>query len=69
MVSITEDQTTPEQLEESFATLSGKEYVTEQDMQIGQVPAETIDYLKKTLPVIKDGYDYKKFLASAFATY
>jgi Ca2+-binding EF-hand superfamily protein len=70
MTSITVDTVSKDQIAASFDTLSGgKGFVTENDLKVGQVSAEQIEYLLKTLPPkdgIAGGYDYKAWLATQF---
>lgn len=66
MISVTEDKTTPEQIQQSFQTLSGKDYIAEEDLIKAQVPAETIAFLKRVLPQVSNGYGYREYLNKAF---
>ncbi|RKP23806.1 calponin homology domain-containing protein [Syncephalis pseudoplumigaleata] len=55
MVSITEDQTTPDQLRESFRAVAGdKEYITEMELKHVGLPVDTANYLASAMPS-KDG--------------
>ncbi|KAI8050365.1 calponin homology domain-containing protein [Syncephalis plumigaleata] len=70
MVSITEDQTTPDQLRESFRAVAGdKEYITEMELKHVGLPVDTANYLASAMP-LKDGQtghlDYLTFLSDAF---
>ncbi|KIM63382.1 hypothetical protein SCLCIDRAFT_24265 [Scleroderma citrinum Foug A] len=73
LVDITEDQTSPEQLRESFRGIaSDKLFVTELDMRLAQLPASAIDYLREVMPsrMNEDGepeYDYEAWLEEVFA--
>ncbi|KIJ62611.1 hypothetical protein HYDPIDRAFT_114269 [Hydnomerulius pinastri MD-312] len=73
LVDITEDQTSPEQLRESFRGIAGdKPFVTELDMRLAQLPLGAIDYLREVLPSSKNEvgepeYDYETWLHDVFA--
>lgn len=71
MVSITEDQTTPEQLRESFQVLAGdKGYLCEADLQLNAIPGPIVQYLKATMPLAGAGdaeeFDYVTYLDLVF---
>merc|ERR1712137_1466343 len=70
MISITKDEESPEQIEDSFNVLAGgKDHVTENDMKVGQLSAEQIAHLKSVLPEkdgISGGYDYKAYIQNLF---
>eukprot|EP00163_Fabomonas_tropica_P022959 TRINITY_DN40227_c0_g1_i1.p1 TRINITY_DN40227_c0_g1~~TRINITY_DN40227_c0_g1_i1.p1 ORF type:complete len:625 (-),score=255.90 TRINITY_DN40227_c0_g1_i1:161-2035(-) len=70
MVEISEDKASPEQLRESFKAVAGpKDYVTEQDFQIAQVPEESYKHLLSQIPPkegVEGGYDYPAYLAALF---
>ncbi|KAF9221592.1 hypothetical protein BS17DRAFT_785019 [Gyrodon lividus] len=73
LVDITEDQTSPEQLRESFRGIAGdKPFVTELDMRLAQLPVSAIDYLREVLPssseneVEEPQYDYETWLHDVF---
>lgn len=73
LVDITEDQTSPEQLRESFRGIAGnKPFVTELDMRLAQLPVSAVDYLSKVIPstnneVGEPEYDYDTWLRDVFA--
>ncbi|KAH7885253.1 calponin homology domain-containing protein [Phlebopus sp. FC_14] len=73
LVDITEDQTSPEQLRESFRGIAGdKPFVTELDMRLAQLPVSAIEYLREVLPSSKNEvgepeYDYESWLHDVFA--
>ncbi|KAK9898107.1 hypothetical protein P389DRAFT_65766 [Cystobasidium minutum MCA 4210] len=53
LTDITEDQTSPDQVRESFAGIArGKPYVTELDLQVASIPPQTIAFLKTVMPEI-----------------
>ncbi|PFH51257.1 hypothetical protein AMATHDRAFT_75099 [Amanita thiersii Skay4041] len=68
LVDITEDQTSPEQLRESFHGIAGdKPYVTELDLRLAQLPPGSIEYLREAMPsrtneAGEQEYDYEKWL-------
>ncbi|KAG2037775.1 calponin homology domain-containing protein [Suillus americanus] len=72
LVDITEDQTSPEQLRESFRGIAGnKPFVTELDMRLAQLPVSAVDYLSKVIPstnneVGEPEYDYETWLRDVF---
>ncbi|KAJ2841189.1 alpha-actinin, partial [Coemansia erecta] len=70
MVELTEDQTTPEQLLQSFRVIAGeKEYVTEDDLRLSELSSPSIAYLVKVMPksdVSADGFDYLAYLRGVF---
>lgn len=73
LVDITEDQTSPEQLRESFRGIAGnKPFVTELDMRLAQLPISAVDYLSEVIPstnneVGEPEYDYESWLRDVFA--
>ncbi|KAG1774891.1 calponin homology domain-containing protein [Suillus placidus] len=73
LVEITEDQTSPEQLRESFRGIAGnKPFVTELDMRLAQLPVSAVDYLSEVIPstnneVGEPEYDYDTWLRDVFA--
>jgi len=70
MVSITADTVSQQQLSDSFVTLAGgKDYVTVQDLKVGQLSEAQIEYLTSQIPPkagVDGGYDYKTWLAKQF---
>ncbi|KAF8895651.1 actinin-like protein [Infundibulicybe gibba] len=72
LVDITEDQTTSQQLRDSFRGIaSSKPFVTELDLRIAQLPASAIEYLREVMPRRQNDagepeYDYDKWLDDAF---
>ncbi|KAI5980717.1 calponin homology domain-containing protein [Pisolithus albus] len=72
LVDITEDQTSPDQLRESFRGIaSDKPFVTELDMRLAQLSSGAIDYLREVLPfqrneVGEPEYDYETWLEEVF---
>jgi len=70
LVSITKDENSPEQLEDSFQVLAGgKDHVTVNDMKVGQLSAEQIAGLTAVIPPkegIEGGYDYKAYIKALF---
>ncbi|KIK94047.1 hypothetical protein PAXRUDRAFT_478545 [Paxillus rubicundulus Ve08.2h10] len=73
LVDITEDQTSPEQLRESFRGIAGnKPFVTELDLRLAQLPVSSVDYLREVLPLSNNEvgepqYDYETWLHDVFA--
>ncbi|KAG1748735.1 calponin homology domain-containing protein [Suillus lakei] len=73
LVDITEDQTSPEQLRESFRGIAdNKPFVTELDMRLAQLPVSAVDYLSEVIPstnneVGEPEYDYETWLQDVFA--
>lgn len=73
LVDITEDQTSPEQLRESFLGIAGnKPFVTELDMRLAQLPVSAVDYLSEVIPSTNNEvgeleYDYETWLRDVFA--
>ncbi|KAG6332187.1 hypothetical protein ID866_6902 [Astraeus odoratus] len=73
LVDITEDQTSPDQLRESFRGIAGdKPFVTELDMRLALLPTSAIDYLREVIPSTKNEvgepeYDYETWLEEVFA--
>ncbi|KAJ1960151.1 alpha-actinin [Dipsacomyces acuminosporus] len=70
LVELTEDQTTPEQLLESFRVIAGdKEHVTEEDLRLSELSAPSIAYLVRAMPKsphAEDGFDYLAYLRNVF---
>jgi len=67
MVSITEDQTTAEQIREAFKALSGgKSILTRVELQIGQVPIETIEFVEKNFANSDGKIDYNELIGKVF---
>jgi len=70
MISITKDEESPEQIEDSFNVLAGgKDHVTVNDMKVGQLSQEQIDHLTSVLPPmegIDGGFNYKAYVANLF---
>merc|ERR1712137_309982 len=70
MISITKDENSPEQLEDSFNVLAGgKDHVTVNDMKVGQLSAEQIQHLTSNMPAkegIEGGYDYRAYVRNLF---
>ncbi|KIN99583.1 hypothetical protein M404DRAFT_965491 [Pisolithus tinctorius Marx 270] len=72
LVDITEDQTSPDQLRESFRGIAGdKPFVTELDLRLARLPSSAIDYLREVLPfqrneVGEPEYDYETWLEEVF---
>ncbi|KAH6911489.1 actinin-like protein [Coprinopsis sp. MPI-PUGE-AT-0042] len=72
LVEITEDQTSPDQLRESFQGIAhDKPFVTELDLRLAQVPQAAIDYLTKAMPAEMNEagereYDYLRWLDEVF---
>ncbi|KAL0576942.1 alpha-actinin [Marasmius crinis-equi] len=72
-VDIMEDQTTADQLRESFRGIaSDKPFVTELDLRIAHLPASAIDYLREVIPnkpneAGEPEYDYERWLDEVFA--
>lgn len=70
MISITQDENSPEQIEDSFNILAGgKNHVTVNDMKVGQLSPDQIAHLQSVMPPfegIADAYDYKAYVASLF---
>ncbi|KAJ1916952.1 alpha-actinin [Mycoemilia scoparia] len=70
LVSITEDQTTPEQLQGSFRVVSDdKDYVTVNDLQSCGISPSAINHLTTVMPRAgqdPNAYDYISYLNSAF---
>ncbi|KAJ2914700.1 hypothetical protein MD484_g5691, partial [Candolleomyces efflorescens] len=73
LVGITEDQTTPDQLLESFQGIAhAKPFVTELDLRLAHIPQAAIDYLVKAMPSSPNDsgepeYDYVGWLNEVFA--
>lgn len=72
LVDITEDQTSPDQLRESFRGIAGnKPFVTELDLRLAQLPLSAVDYLSEVIPSTKNEvgepeYDYETWLRDVF---
>jgi len=70
MISITRDEESPEQIEDSFNVLAGgKDHVTVNDMKVGQLSQAQIDHLTSVLPAkegIDGGFDYKAYVQNLF---
>lgn len=72
LVDITEDQTSPDQLRESFRGIAGnKPFVTELDLRLAQLPLSAVDYLSEVIPstnneVGEPEYDYETWLRDVF---
>lgn len=67
MVSITEDKSTPEQLQDAFWTIAGeKPYVTELDLKMCMVPEPAIQYLMRDMPASANGFDYDRYVQQMF---
>ena len=70
MISITKDENSPEQLADSFAVLAGgKDFVTVNDMKVGQLTPAQIEGLTSVMPPkegIEGGYDYKAYVQALF---
>ncbi|KAJ2502753.1 alpha-actinin, partial [Coemansia sp. RSA 2049] len=70
MVELTEDQTTPEQLLQSFRVIaSDKDYVTQEDLRLSELSPSSISYLARAMPkseLADDGYDYLAYLRDVF---
>ncbi|CAD6582316.1 MAG: hypothetical protein CYPHOPRED_001893 [Cyphobasidiales sp. Tagirdzhanova-0007] len=55
LTDITEDQTSPDQVRESFAGIAqGKPFVTELDLKLAFVPQTSINFLREVMPKFKD---------------
>jgi len=73
LVEITEDQTSPDQLRDSFRGIANdKPFVTELDLRVAQLPASAIEYLRQVMPSAASGaeeaeYDYEAWLDDVFA--
>ena len=74
LVDITEDQTSAEQLRESFRGIAGdKRFVTELDLRLAQLPPGAIDYLREAMPAttsegVEPEFDYERWLDDVFAS-
>ncbi|KAL0961007.1 hypothetical protein HGRIS_006000 [Hohenbuehelia grisea] len=74
LVDITEDQTSLDQLRESFHGIaSDKPFVTELDLRLAHLPASAIEYLREVMPstlndVGEPEYDYDRWLDTVFAS-
>lgn len=68
VISVSKDETTPEQLRQSFRTVAGdKPYVSENDFRMCHIPQPVIQHLAQTMPRSGDGFDYGKYLDTAFS--
>ncbi|KAG7088189.1 hypothetical protein E1B28_012206 [Marasmius oreades] len=73
LVDIMEDQTSPDQLRESFRSIaSDKPFVTELDLRVAHLPASALDYLREAMPskVNEAGepvFDYDRWIDEVFA--
>jgi len=73
LVDIMEDQTSPEQLRESFRGIAtDKPFVTEVDLRIAHLPQSAIEYLREVMPSKSNEageleYDYERWLDDVFA--
>jgi len=71
MISISKDEESPEQIQDSFNVLAGgKDFVTVNDMKVGQLSAEQINHLTSVMPPkegIEGGFDYKAYVSGLFA--
>lgn len=74
LVDITEDQTSPDQLRESFRGIANdKPFVTELDLRIAHIPPASIDYLRNAMPnslneAGEKEYDYERWLDEVFTS-
>lgn len=72
MVAITEDKSTPEQLQDAFQTIAGdKPYVTELDLRRCMVPETAVEYLSRDMPPANtsdepDSFDYSLYVKQMF---
>ncbi|KAJ2311209.1 alpha-actinin [Coemansia sp. RSA 2610] len=70
LVELTEDQTTPEQLLQSFRVIAAdKDYVTREDLRLSDLPPAAIACLLRDMPASDadpDGYDYLAYLRNVF---
>lgn len=67
MVSITEDKTSADQIRDAFKALSGgKSILTRVDMQVGQVPIETIEFVEKNFANSDGQIDYDALINKVF---
>lgn len=71
LVDIMEDQTSPEQLRDAFRGIANdKPFVTELDLRVALLPADSIEYLRQAMPPAPDsgeGFDYEGWLDEVFA--
>jgi hypothetical protein len=73
LVDITEDQTSAEQLRESFRGIAAdKPFVTELDLRLAHLPLGAMEYLQEAMPRTSNEagepeYDYEKWLDEVFA--
>ncbi|KAI0789597.1 actinin-like protein [Abortiporus biennis] len=72
LVDIMEDQTSPDQLRESFRGIANdKPFVTELDLRVAHLPQSSIDYLKEAMPSAQNEhgepeFDYEAWLNDVF---
>ncbi|KAI9312793.1 actinin-like protein [Dichotomocladium elegans] len=72
MVSITEDKSTPGQLQDAFQTIAGdKPYVTELDLRRCIVSDKAVDYLIEDMPRLSgepdsNSFDYSRYVKHVF---
>jgi len=68
MHEIHEDKDSPEQLKQSFQTLSDQsDTISEQQLRVRPLDTPEIDYLQANMPAVRDGaYDYVSFTNSKF---
>ncbi|XP_006462530.1 hypothetical protein AGABI2DRAFT_206919 [Agaricus bisporus var. bisporus H97] len=73
LVDIMEDQTSRDQLLEAFRGIAAdKPVVTELDLQLAQLPAPAIEYLRSAMPSVQNevgeqAYEYERWLDEVFA--
>ncbi|KIJ54624.1 hypothetical protein M422DRAFT_24535 [Sphaerobolus stellatus SS14] len=70
LVDIMEDQTSAEQLRDAFRGIANdKPFVTELDLRVALLPAESIEFLRQAIPAApsEDGLDYEAWLDEVFA--
>ncbi|KAJ3215408.1 hypothetical protein HDU67_000453 [Dinochytrium kinnereticum] len=62
-----EDRTTAADCEAAFRNLSvEKDYITENDLMRGGVPASVVEYFKNVIPKSSEGLNYKAFVKDVF---
>lgn len=70
MISITKDEESQDQIEDSFNILAGgKDHVTVNDMKVGQLSAEQIAHLTSVMPAsstVDGAFDYKAYVSGLF---